>query len=458
MKSLLDARNRNIAARQNPAGGVTNSANGPVTGNPTTQKGIHAKPNPNQLATHISKRPLYIIAAVAGVAIYGGYEYIQHHNPLDGSGKTHQSSKIAPASGTNQPGVPPKKPKTLPAKPKTPDAYGHPLAPGAKEQSGQATTPGQATPAVPKKNPYAAQDAAFEASIGGSNGQDSNGLNWGQSAGASAAPAPAVAAQAATAPLEAEQAAVLAAEQQKNGKQKKPADDTSPTLVTREISPFELLQGTIIPAVLDDGIKSYIPGEISAVVSRNVYSSVNGATLLIPAGSKLVGTYNTQTTLGVNRLLAVWTRVEFPNGTTIDLPAFGAAGGKGYAGFAGNVNDHTWLIFKNAMLLSLVDIGMAVASPTSTSSNTTGVSGNEALQDGEQSLAQTFGQVEGQLLQKYIDIAPTITIPAGYVFNVVVSKDLVFPGPYNPAMQTGPARIETSHAPKPNPYALPGQS
>jgi type IV secretion system protein VirB10 len=235
-------------------------------------------------------------------------------------------------------------------------------------------------------------------------------------------------------------------------KAKKPVSNTSTALVTREISPFEVLQGSVIPAVLESGIKSYLPGEITAVVSRNVYSSVNGATLLIPAGSKLVGTYDSQTTLGVNRLMVAWTRIEFPNGTTIDLPGFGASGGRGYAGFAGEVNDHTWLIFKNALLMSIVDAGMAVASPTSTSSNTTGVTGNQALQDSEQSLSQTFGQAEAQLLQKYIDIAPTITIHAGYPFNVVATKDLVFPGPYNPAMQTGPGIVTPAVAPKPDPY------
>jgi len=165
-----------------------------------------------------------------------------------------------------------------------------------------------------------------------------------------------------------------------------------------------------------------------------------------------VGTYDTKTAMGINRLAVAWTRIEFPNGTYMNLPGFEGAGGSGYAGFAGEVNNHTWLVFKNALLLSLVNVGMAVASPTSTSTNTTGVTGNEALQDGEQSLAQTFGQAESQLLQKYIDIAPTITIHPGYLFNVVVTRDMVFPGPYNPAMQTGSSQVHRAIAPKPNPY------
>jgi type IV secretion system protein VirB10 len=94
------------------------------------------------------------------------------------------------------------------------------------------------------------------------------------------------------------------------------------------------------------------------------------------------------------------------------------------------VDDHTWKIFKNALLLSLIQVGMAVASPTSAMTTTGAMTGNTALTDGEQSLAQTFGQAEAQMMQKSSNIAPTLTIRLGYAFNVVVTKDLVFPGPY----------------------------
>jgi type IV secretion system protein VirB10 len=96
------------------------------------------------------------------------------------------------------------------------------------------------------------------------------------------------------------------------------------------------------------------------------------------------------------------------------------------------VDDHTWKIFKNALLLSLIQVGMAVASPTSAMTTTGAMTGNTALTDGEQSLAQTFGQAEAQMMQKSSNIAPTLTIRPGYAFNVVVTKDLVFPGPYKP--------------------------
>ena len=412
---------------------------GPQAGQP----GIEVKPNRDRMATRIKRTPLYIAAAVVGLGAYGGYEYLQSHPMFGNSRPQAQAKTIRPASGTGAPAAPTHR------KP-----YHKPTAPGgASDTSATAATnsaggPSHPTPAPastgPQKNPYATQDAAFASALGtGNAGSGSgDGLAWKTQTSTPSTQAPTALSTALT---DAEQAADGA----RKTKKKAP-----PPLVTRETSPYEILSGSVIPAVLQTGIKSYLPGEITAVVSQNVYSSVNGATLLIPAGARLVGTYDTQTALGINRLAVAWTRIEFPNGITMNLPGYGGAGGSGYAGFAGEVNGHTWLIFKNALLMSIVDAGMAIASPSTSTSVTGQMSGNVALQDSEQSLAQTFGEAESKLLEKYIDIAPTITIHPGYLFSVVVAHDMVFPGPYNPAMQTGSATVEPALGPNLNPYGL----
>lgn len=413
------------------------SSKGPQAGQP-----VDLKPDPDQLATRIKRTPLYVAAAVIGLGSYGGYLYLQDHPMFGNKHPKSQAAKINPASGSGAPATP-LHPKQY-SKPVTPGGTSDTPATGTTNSGALRSSTGQRTQeqappsGAPKKNPYAAQDAAFGAALGtGSGGSGSvGGLSWKMpSAAPSQAPT--------TLPVATPTASTS------SGKKKSP-----PPLVTRETSPYEILSGSVIPAVLQTGIKSYLPGEITAVVSQSVYSSVNGATLLIPAGSRLVGTYDTQTALGVNRLAVAWTRIEFPNGTSMNLPGYEGEGGSGYAGLSGDVNDHTWLIFKNALLLSIVDAGMAVASPTSTVSTTTGVTGNAALQDSEQSLAQTFGQAEAQLLQKYIDIAPTITLHPGQLFSVVVAHDMVFPGPYDPAMQTGAASTEPALGPKLNSYGL----
>ncbi|MGE0047567.1 MAG: TrbI/VirB10 family protein [Acidithiobacillus sp.] len=415
---------------------------GPQAGQP----GIEVKPDRDQMATRIKRTPLYIAAAVVGLGAYGGYEYLQSHSLFGNAKPQAQAKTIQPASGTGAPAAPVHR-----------KHYHKPTAPGgasgtsATAATNSARGPSHLTPAPastgPKKNPYAAQDTAFASALGtGNAGSGSgDGLAWKTQGSTPSAQASTVL------PMALPGASLPGAEQSAAKKTKKKAP---PPLVTRETSPYEILSGSVIPAVLQTGIKSYLPGEIVAVVSEDVYSSVNGATLLIPAGARLVGTYDTQTALGINRLAVAWTRIEFPNGTTMNLPGYEGAGGAGYAGFAGEVNDHTWLIFKNALLMSIVDAGMAIASPSTSTSVTGQMSGNVALQDSEQSLAQTFGEAESQLLEKYIDIAPTITIPPGYLFSVVVAHDMVFPGPYDPAMQTGSAGNEPALGPNLNPYGL----
>ncbi|MGE0047719.1 MAG: TrbI/VirB10 family protein [Acidithiobacillus sp.] len=411
---------------------------------PRSASGIDIKPSGDAKATRIRKTPLIVGMVVIGVGGYAAVEYMQGHNFFSGGTQAGQSVTIQPAKNPQGPGIPKSEKKPL-AKPKAP--VGSTASSASEPADGQGGSPASSAPqnGVPKKNPYAAQDAAFQASIGGgsSGGSGDSSLTWKQ---------PQSSAPTATENHPSSQIAAMLRSAQSGADRQSGKKKPVMPLVTRETSPYELLQGAVIPAVLSVGIKSYLPGEISAVVSRDVYSSVNGATLLIPAGSKLVGTYNTKTALGINRLQVAWTRIEYPNGTYMNLPGYEGAGGSGYAGFAGEVNNHTWLVFKNALLLSIVNVGMAIASPTSTSSNTTGVTGNQALQDGEQSLAQTFGQAESQLLQKYIDIAPTITIQPGYLFNVVVTKDMVFPGPYNSAMQTGSGAVHPALPSADNPY------
>lgn len=375
-------------------------------------------------ATVLKKGNIIAAAVIGAVVVAAASDYVYN---LHESGQQQHESRIKPAGGPtdiNVPHVAP--PLVAPALPTAAGASGASqqtaasmgTAPAAPAPSGQPVQPAQPTP----------QQLAFEAAVhGGSGGAGT--VSW-QTAGVGA---PAQPGEGAAPGIGAAQPTALP----------KPKNSVySTTLVRREVSPFELLQGTVIPATLETGIKSDLPGEITAVVSQPVYNSVSGSVVLVPAGSKLVGTYQSKIMAGATRVGVAWTRILFPNGTYLNLGGMQGADAGGYAGFHDLVNDHTWTVFKNALLLSLIDVGMSVASPTSAMTATGGVTGNMALQDGEQSLAQTFGQAEAQMMQRSINVAPTITIRPGYAFNVMVTKDLVFPGPYrhgNQIAQTAPA-------------------
>ncbi|MBU2783822.1 conjugal transfer protein TrbI [Acidithiobacillus caldus] len=378
-------------------------------------------PDKTQLGAHLRSGKIAAFTVVGVVAIAaGGFWAIGALHGFGGAAKPapmhpHKAPEIAP------------QPKSAPSistpKPSTPSAP----AKSAVSKASAASAPAEVPPVnAPQNTQPSPQMLAFQQAIGQQGGSGEKVISWsGPSAGEplSLQPTGMTASDALAQSL----AMAKAASQKPSDA---PVSVYSTHLVRKEVSPYELLQGTVIPGILTTGIKSDIPGQVTAVVPHPVYNSLNGAYVLIPAGSRLIGQYAASSAMGQTRVNVAWTRIEFPNGTYVQLSKMPGTAPDGYAGFHDLVNNHTWTIFKNALLLSLIDVGMAVASPTSTSTNTTGVTGNEALQDGEQALAQTFGQAEAQMLQKYVNIAPTLTIRPGYAFNVVVTKDLVFPGPY----------------------------
>ena len=195
--------------------------------------------------------------------------------------------------------------------------------------------------------------------------------------------------------------------------------------VEKPLSPYELQAGTVIPATLITGIKSGISGQVTAMVRQPVYGSINGRYVLVPAGTKVIGVYDNNVLMGQKRVLVAWTRLIFPNGSFINIGGMPGAGLRGYAGLHDLVNNHYWTIFKDAFLLSMVNVGIALSQPQQSILSTQSYGSTAA-----QALASEIGQVSTQFLTQAMNIAPTLTIRPGFLMNVMVTKDIVFPGPY----------------------------
>lgn len=194
---------------------------------------------------------------------------------------------------------------------------------------------------------------------------------------------------------------------------------------------FELKTGAVIPGVMVTGINSDLPGNIIAQVSQNVFDSVTGKHLLLPQGAKLFGVYDSRVIYGQERVLVAWNRVVFPDGSSITLGAMPGSDMAGNAGYTDEVNNHYFRIFGSAVLMSLMSGGMAYTMDSLDNSNSE--SDNPTLQNEMGSaLAAQLGQATLQLLQKNLNIKPTLEIRPGYQFNVIVTKDLVFERPYRP--------------------------
>ena len=180
-------------------------------------------------------------------------------------------------------------------------------------------------------------------------------------------------------------------------------------------SPYILQAGAVIPAALITGIRSDLPGQITAQVTQHVYDSPTGALLLIPQGSRLIGEYDAGVTFGQRRVLLVWNRLILPNGRSIVLERQRGADVSGYAGLEDGVDYHWWDLMKAAGLSTLLAVGAELA----TSDEDRLV---RAIRDGAQDTVNQAGQ---QIVQRQLQVAPTLTIRPGFPVRVIVARDLV---------------------------------
>lgn len=191
-------------------------------------------------------------------------------------------------------------------------------------------------------------------------------------------------------------------------------------------SPFVLKTGSIIPATLITGINSSIKGYVTGQVRQDVYDTATGRNLLIPQGTRLVGEYVSEVPYGKERLYMSWQRMVFPDGSSIDIDSMPGADLQGQGGFKDKVNNHYDKIFGNALLLSLIVSGVTLSQkgllkdlvPFYLEDPTSALS---------ESLGQNLGETISQMVRKNLNIAPELTIRAGYLFNIIVVKDITLP-------------------------------
>ncbi len=194
--------------------------------------------------------------------------------------------------------------------------------------------------------------------------------------------------------------------------------------------PLELKTATVIPSVRVTGINSDLPGNIIAQVSQNVFDTATGRNLLVPQGAKLFGVYDSRVIYGQERVLVAWNRLVFPDGSAVTLGAMPGSDMAGNAGYTDKVNNHYLRIFGSAILMSMITGSMSYSMDSL--DNSGGDSDNPTLQNEMgAALASQLGQATLQLLQKNLNIKPTLEIRPGYQFNVIVTKDVVFERPYS---------------------------
>lgn len=201
------------------------------------------------------------------------------------------------------------------------------------------------------------------------------------------------------------------------------ASDLQPTQVQDRLhtppSPDVVLAGTIIPASLETGINSQLPGILKARVRQPIFDTVSGSRLLIPQNTVLIGRYDSQVVYGENRVLVIWQRMIYPNGNSIQLEGMPGVDLAGYSGLKDRVDNHLLPLVGAVLMSSVLSVGSRVPF-----GSTAGYQ-----QTLPQEFAQDFGQQANQAGQKIVERelnrAPTITIRPGFAFDVMVHRDLV---------------------------------
>jgi type IV secretion system protein VirB10 len=193
------------------------------------------------------------------------------------------------------------------------------------------------------------------------------------------------------------------------------ADDLNPYALALPVSPYTLSAGTVIAASLITGLNSDLPGLVTAQVTEHVFDSVTGRILLIPQGSRLIGSYDSVVAFGQRRALVVWQRILLPDGSSIRIDNVPATDTAGYAGLADKVDRHTWQLLKGVALSTLLGVGTELSSDDESDLV-------EAIRESSQESASRAGD---QIVRKNLDVKPTITVRPGWPLRVLLHKDLV---------------------------------
>ena len=179
----------------------------------------------------------------------------------------------------------------------------------------------------------------------------------------------------------------------------------------------KVIQGSLISAVLETAIDSQLTGMVRAQVSEPVWSA-DGRRVLVPAGSRLVGAYQSAVRFGQNRVLIAWNRLVTPEGVSVELGSPGVDA-LGRAGLGGVADTHFMERFGAAALISMIEGGAAAAVAASSDG-----AQREAVQGVSDGARENFRSV----LAPYMDIPTTISVDQGARVIVFLARDLDFSG------------------------------
>jgi len=195
------------------------------------------------------------------------------------------------------------------------------------------------------------------------------------------------------------------------------------------LTPFEIKEGTTIPAQLETAVNTDVPGGVRARITRDVYDSRTQQHLLIPKGSVALGSVEGGAVVGQRRIAMVWDRLLLPDGRSVELGSQETKDGIGAGGVRGRVDNHAFRRFSGALMVSLVGAGARIATAEPQAGLVVAPSAKTIIGQGA---AQQTAEVATSMLERNVNIQPTIKLEEGHPFHIYLQNDVAFARPYRP--------------------------
>lgn len=199
-----------------------------------------------------------------------------------------------------------------------------------------------------------------------------------------------------------------------------PTGPTGPILAQ-----FELAAGSVVPGFTVTGINTDLPGKVVGRVSSDVFDSATGRHVLIPQGSVAVGDYSSLVSNGQNRVLIAWEMLTFPDGRSIDLRRQPGVDAEGFAGLKDQVDYHWKELFLAGGLSTAVAVGGQLAEGDDSGFGQTEDVGEQLRELVFGGASDTTSRIANKIIDRQLDVQPTITVRPGWRFNILLTRNLV---------------------------------
>jgi type IV secretory pathway VirB10-like protein len=189
---------------------------------------------------------------------------------------------------------------------------------------------------------------------------------------------------------------------------------------------YRLFEGTVLESVLTNRLDGSFSGPVNCMVTTNVYSH-NGLHLLIPQGTRALGEVKKIETFGEERLAVAFHRLLMPDGYSVSLDQFRGLNQIGETGLNDQVNHHYLQVF---------GVSLAIGAIAGLSQANTSYGVNQSAADAyRQGAATSLSQSSLRILDRYLNVLPTVTIREGHRVKIYLSDDLLLPAYDNHRME-----------------------